>query len=375
MQIVLDITPAVRTGAGMGRYASELSRALSKLVVHEQLRLFSTDLLGRAPAPPLDRLPRTDYPQADRPWRLAVAWATWTGGAMDSIVGPGDLFHATDQLLPPLKRMASVFTLHDVAHILSPATQTTPNRLFSTMLLPAFLKRADVVITVSESTRRSALEYYDLPPEKVRTVLLGVPEGFGRAPAEEQARVRARYALPARYLLCVSTLEPRKNHALLFRALAALKDPEIRLVLVGRKGWKWAPIARVLRESGAAGQVQFCENVEDHDLTAIYSAAEVSLFPSLYEGFGMPPLESMACGTPVVCSNTSSMPEVVGDAAILLSPHDDAGWTQAIGTMWADAPRRAELAQRGLARAAELSYMATARTTLALYREIHDRRS
>jgi alpha-1,3-rhamnosyl/mannosyltransferase len=195
------------------------------------------------------------------------------------------------------------------------------------------------------------------------------------ASPEASREVARRLGLPPRYFLCVATFEPRKNHALLFRALAELRDPSARLVLVGKPGWKHEELQRALARSGVANQVMRLENVANADLPAIYSGAELFLFPSLYEGFGFPVLEAMACGTPVLASNASSLPEVAGGAARLLPTDDASAWVEAIRALRDDAQAREAMRRRGLARAAELTWERTARETIALYREAHDRRS
>ena len=293
---------------------------------------------------------------------------------MDDVVGPGDVFHATDHVLPPFRRKASVFTLYDLTHVIAPETQTAPNRTFLTVMIPRFLRSADIVVAISESTRLGALEHYDLAPSKIRTVLLGTPRGMEPALPDALDEVRSRLGLPQRYLLCVATFEPRKNHALLFRALAELGDPRARLVLVGKRGWKHEEIQQALARSRVAEQVMLLENVANADLAAIYSGAELFLFPSRYEGFGFPILEAMACGTPVLASNASSLPEVAGGAARLLPVDDPSAWAAAIRELRNDTAAREEMRRRGLARARELTWERTAREMLAIYREAHDRR-
>jgi len=375
MTIVIDATPAIQQQGGIGRYVEELARSVAQELAGEELRLFSSDPRRTPPRPPLDTLARTDHPRPAKLWRASVALATWIGRPMDGVVGPGDVFHATDHVLPPFRRKASVFTLYDLTHLVAPETQTAPNREFLRAMIPRFLKNADLVVAISESTRLGALEHYDLAPSKIRTVLLGTPRGMEPVAPALRDEVRRRLGLPQRYFLCVATFEPRKNHALLFRALAELDDPSARLVLVGKRGWKHEDMQQALARSGVAEQVMILENVANADLPAIYSGAELFLFPSLYEGFGFPILEAMACGTPVLASNASSLPEVAGGAARLLPTDDASAWAAAIRELRDDAAAGDTMRRRGLERARELTWERTARATLALYREAHDRRS
>jgi glycosyltransferase involved in cell wall biosynthesis len=289
-----------------------------------------------------------------------------------------ELFHATEHLLPWIRHARSVFTLHDTAYQLYPRYHLPRNRLFLRLMMPRFLRRADAVIAVSEATRRDAQRFYRLNPAKVHVIPEGVEPRF--RPLTDPARldeVRARYDLPPRYILCVSTIEPRKNLTTLLEAYAALlragqaQGPdEAGLVLVGGKGWLFAEFFERLRALGLEGKVRLPGYVPEADLPAILGGATVFAYPSRFEGFGLPPLEAMACGVPVVCSNASSLPEVVGDAGLLLPPDDAGAWTEALGRMLKDEPLRGELSARGLARARGFTWEAAADRTLRVYEQV-----
>jgi glycosyltransferase involved in cell wall biosynthesis len=182
-------------------------------------------------------------------------------------------------------------------------------------------------------------------------------------------QVRARYGLPERFILIVCTIEPRKNHGLLLETFGRIveRQPDVRLVIAGKPGWLYQAFFDRLDGSGLRDRVILTGHVPERDLPTLLTLATVFAFPSLYEGMGLPPLEAMACGTPVVASNTSSLPEAVGEAGLLLPPDDPRAWAEALERVLVDADLRAELRARGLARAAHFTWEAAAQATLAVY--------
>jgi glycosyltransferase involved in cell wall biosynthesis len=281
-----------------------------------------------------------------------------------------DVFHATDHLLPRLRRVRSVFTLHDLIPLILPEHHLPLNRWFLRVMFPRFLRAAGAVIAVSECTRRDAVRLLGVPAEKITVVPEGVEAHFQPVRAAERlAVVRARYGLPGRFVLIVCTIEPRKNHSLLLAAYRRLLEthPDLGLVVAGAPGWLYQSFFDKLAASGLAERVTLTGHVPEADLPALLSLATVFAFPSLYEGAGLPPLEAMACGTPVVVSNTSSLPEAVGEAGILLPPDDARAWAEALGRLLDDAALRADYAARGRARAAAFTWEAAARATQAVY--------
>ena len=223
-------------------------------------------------------------------------------------------------------------TVHDLIFERYPEHHTQRNRLYLRVAMPIFVRAASAIIAVSRHTRNDLVELYGADPAKIHVVYEGVDERFRPADAGEIRRVAEQYSPDRPYLLMVGTLEPRKNHAAALRALARLKAwgwPH-RLLLVGGQGWLFEPIRRQIEEEGLAGDVHFAGYVPDADLPPLYSGAAAVIVPSLYEGFGFPVLEAMACGAPVVCSNASSLPEVAGEAALLAGAEDDLGIAHAV---------------------------------------------
>jgi glycosyltransferase involved in cell wall biosynthesis len=239
-------------------------------------------------------------------------------------------------------------------------------------MLPRFLRDADKIIAISECTKKDAIRLYGIEEAKIRVIHGGVNPFFRPVSPDTAEAVRHRYNLPNHYILYVGTIEPRKNLVTLLEAYRALRnrDAEIKLVIAGRKGWRQEEFFRKLLKTGLEHDIVFTGFVPDQDLPAVYTMADVFAFPSLYEGFGLPVLEAMACGTPVVCSNTSRLPEVAGNAAVLVSPQDVRGWIEALNKILKSDELRTDLHQRGLRQAAGFTWESTARKTCDVYRQV-----
>jgi glycosyltransferase involved in cell wall biosynthesis len=241
--------------------------------------------------------------------------------------------------------------------------------------MPRFVRAATAVIAVSAHTRRDLVDLYHADPAKIHVIHEGIDPAFAPAPPAEVARVAAAYSPDRPYLLMVGTLEPRKNHAAALRALARLKAADFphRLVVAGGKGWLFEPIRAQVEALGLAGDVHFAGYVPATDLPALYSGAACVLAPSLYEGFGFPVLEAMACGAPVVCGDVSSLPEVAGGAALLVAPADDEALANAVRLVLTQPALAAALRTRGLMQAASFTWARTAAQTVDVYRQVAEK--
>lgn len=374
MRVTLDLSPFVHHHAGLGRYAGELTAALTQVAPqNEYIALY------HAPQPltiegALRNLKTARVPLNAKPWRLSVLLAYYARQNMDARLPTCDIFHATDHLLPPLQNARTVFTIHDLIFRFFPEYHLPLNRWYLGLMLPKFMQRADAVIAVSEQTRRDVTKWLNIPPEKICVIYEGVHPSF--RPIElrdELERVRAQYHLPARFILFFSTIEPRKNLITLLDAYAALlaQDSKISpLVVAGRKGWLYQETLAHISKLGLQARVQLTDWIAGADVPALLNLAEVFVYPSLYEGFGLPPLEAMACGTPVISSNASSLPEVVGDAGILVAPRDAHALAHALARVLQDDALRHELRARGLAQAARFTWERAARATLQVYENV-----
>jgi glycosyltransferase involved in cell wall biosynthesis len=371
MSIYLDVSAAVHRRAGLGRYAESLARALLP-ELGDRLAFFYNREQGIAPLGGLEAVPARTVALGYKPWRMLVWLGQVSRLSFKWLIPDVELFHATEHLLIPLRGRPTVLTVHDLIFRHLPEHHKSLNRWYLRWALPLYCRRADRVIAVSEATRHDLIEAYDLPPEKVHVIHEAASPRFRATSEASQADVRTRYGLPDHYLLFVGTLEPRKNLTRLLRVWTTLRrSGEVPpLVLVGARGWLIDEFFRALGRSAYRKDVMLPGYIADEDLPAIYGSATAFVFPSLYEGFGLPPLEAMACGTPVACSDTSSMPEVVGDAAVTFDPQDEDAMAEALRRIVRDADLRAELQVRGLRRAAQFSWKRAARETIALYEEL-----
>ncbi len=371
MRIAIDLSPAVHQKAGLGRYARTLAEQLTALDHSNEYIAFAYGRVAPEVLPPSLRiLPMANIPLDARPWRMGVWLAYALGLSLDRALPRVDLFHATEHLLPPLKNARSVFTLHDLIFQFFPEFHLPLNRWFLRNAMPHFLRRADAIIAVSDCTKRDAMRFYGIPPDKITVIYEGVNPAL-RPVADPTliAAARARYARNQPFLLFLGTIEPRKNIPALVEALRTLRARGLpqRLLVAGRKGWLYEGVFQRIRELGMESEVDFLDYVPDADLPALFAACDAFVFPSLYEGFGLPPLEAMACGAPVVCSNTSSLPEVVGDAALTVDPRQVGEMAAAIERVVCDAQARDELRAKGLAQAAKFSWERAARETMQVY--------
>ena len=286
-----------------------------------------------------------------------------------------DVFHGMDHVGIPLVGRTGkwVVTVHDVIPLILPEAFTPRHRAVVRIALARVRRRADRVIVPSRAVKRDVVRHVGVPADRVVVTPEGCDPRFRPVRSAGALRdVVARYGLPSRYLLAVGRLEPRKNLTTLLAAFARLQrggavHPNLKLVLAGARGWLEEPIFRTVRALGLEAAVHFPGFIDGDDLPAVYSGAALFVFPSLYEGFGLPPLEAMACGVPVVTSNVSAMPEVAGDAAVLVDPRDVDGLASAIARVLRDEALRARLRAAGIARAREFSWQTTARRTLDVY--------
>lgn len=267
----------------------------------------------------------------------------------------------------------TVVTLHDAFPLVTPRTSTLLENLLYRLWLPFALPRADAVITVSQHSQQDILRRLPLRKERLFVIPNAHSPAFRPLTPQQVQPVLDRHALAFPYILYVGSLEPRKNLLRLLQAYAVLRDslPAWHLVIVGaRNFWKSSPVLQTVRSLGLSAWVHFTGFVPEDDLPALYSAASLFVFPSLYEGFGLPPLEAMACGVPVVASNSTSLPEVVGDAALLVDPCDVGQIALAMQRVLSDPALAADLRQRGLARAARFTWRRMAQETLDVYRRV-----
>ena len=286
-----------------------------------------------------------------------------------------DLFHAPHYVLPPLTPCKSVVTIHDCIHLRFP--QYLPHRLGSAYARASMwtaAHRSNRVLTVSEASKRDILRYFRIPESKIDVIYNAIDERFGQTPpAEEIARVRERYQLNDPFVLYAGNIKPHKNLERLIEAFHTLRRggfDEVKLLIIGDEISKYASLRRAVHKHKLHKHVRFFGFVSDQTLAALYRLAAVFVFPSLYEGFGLPPLEAMASGTPVITSNVSSLPEVVGDAALLIDPYEPDAIADAMARVLTDTTLQEDLRTKGYARVREFSWERSIARVREIYEEV-----
>ena len=372
MRVVIDYTSAVRQGGGIARYTRGLVGALAELDAANRYVLFSAgrDRTGKTWPPnfSLRSLPITDR-------HLAMAWQRLCVPIpIELFTGRADVFHSPDFVLPPVRSARTVLTVHDLSFIRHPECFHKPLLAYASRSIPRSVSRADVILADSESTRQDLFELLHVPEDRVFVVYPGVDSRF--RPQEDAEVIRAvlcRCGIRRPFILGLGTLQPRKNFSRLIRAYDLLRrDHHIphQLVIAGAKGWLYADIEETIDVLGLHEHVLLPGFVADDELPALYSAADVFAFPSLYEGFGIPVLEAMACGTPVVTTPVSSLPEAAGDAALFVGPEDVEALADALWQLIDDGELRDELRGRGFQQARRFTWAQAAESVLSIYQSL-----
>jgi glycosyltransferase involved in cell wall biosynthesis len=396
MRIGIDYTSAATQGAGIGRYTRELMRALLAMPSPHTYSLFYAR--SQRIDPSNFQLPTSNLhhlPFHDK-WLMRLWQRLQIPLPVELIVGKVDLFHSPDFTLPPtLSGVPTLLTVHDLSFVRDPDSAWPSLRAFLNKAVPRSVKHATHVLADSIATKNDLIELFGTPTEKITVLYSGVEARF--APVRDQTeldRVCAKYHLPRPFILSVGTLQPRKNYGRLIEAFAEFingphpstsprthserseaESKNVRgsaldawhLVITGGKGWMYESIFEQVKSLGLENRVHFPGFVDDVDLPALYSAADLFAYVSLYEGFGLPLLEAMACGTPIIASNVSSLPEVVGDVGLQVNPRDVADITRALRSMLDDTDLRSQTIAAGLTRARTFTWEKAARELLTIY--------
>ena len=370
MRIAFDATSIPLQMAGAGVYTANLIRALAAVDRENEYVLFARtdafDDLERSS--PSFRIVRVGA--RSRPLRLAweqfVLPAQLRASGIDVLHSP---HHTTPTVALGSKR---VVTFHDLTFFILPERYPRSRLIYFRSASWAAAKVATMLICPSEAVKDDIVRILHTRPEKVRPIAEAAAPAFRRIDDSDAIRgLRDRYGLPDKFILSVGSLEPGKNRTAILTAFAALRKrgAEHRLVVTGQRAWKFGDDFQLAEELGLAEDVVFTGYVQPEEMPLLYNAADLFVFPSLYEGFGLPVLEAMACGVPVVTSNVSSLPEVAGDAALLVDPRDEAALAESMERLLRDRKLHAEMARRGRERAAGFSWERAARETIDVYRE------
>jgi glycosyltransferase involved in cell wall biosynthesis len=370
MDVCLDYQPAVAQRAGIGRYTRLLAQHLAPLSgASDPLRLFYFDFKRRGDAPAI--------PGArNQPWRLlpgGVVQQLWKRvGWPDfaTLAGAADLYHFTNYIIPPLRRGCAVVTVFDMSFARLPQFAEARNLAYLQARLGPTLERADAILTISQFSAREIAALHPAAAGKLHAIPLGIDASFAPPSPAAVAAVRRRLGLERPYLLSVGTIEPRKNYPFMSDLFDAIADDSLDLVISGMPGWQCEPIFAHLAAARRRDRIRYLRYVADADLAALYGGAAAFVVTSHYEGFGFPPLEAMACGTPVLASPGGSLEEVLGDAAVIVPTFELEAWRPALRRLLDDTALRDGLIRRGLARAATYRWAETARRTWEVYRAL-----
>ncbi len=365
MRVCIDIQSAIAQRAGVGRYTKLLVEHLAAArVPADELALFYFDFKRHGipfPAPGASQRACRWLPGRF----IQKAWKTIGWPPFDRFAGNADVFHFPNFIRPPLTRGKSVVTIHDLAFLRMPETIEQKNYHYLKSCIRETVEKSDAIIAVSEFTRKEIIELLGVAPEKVFAIHSGIeppktkPETGNLKPESE-----------APFLFTVGTLEPRKNYSFLIDVFDRLENFEGELVIAGGRGWKFEPVLERIAKSPRRERIRILDFVSDDDLDRLYRTCSLFIFPSLYEGFGFPPLEAMARGTPVVSAATGSLPEVLGDSAMLIENFDAGNWAEKISPLLADEAARKKIAARGPQHSRKFTWQETARKTWEIYKSL-----
>lgn len=402
MRVALDYTTGIYPGAGIARYTRSLVWALAALDTKNRYSLFYAARGLPSPTPESAQArelfsKHRNFRGVPVPFSVRQMFAIWQRLRLpiplEVFTGKCDIMHSPDFVSPPHRSGADIITVHDLSFLVVPECAQPKLAAFLSKTVPAAVRRADRIIAVSHQTKRDLVRLLNVPEGKIVVAHNGVDRQFLDWKQGQQQRtkedgtlltlppsafdpdaLRKKLNLPARFILHVGTLEPRKNLKRLVEAYGTLMQndeaEDVALVLAGRQGWLYEPILRAaekVNRAGNGGRVLFVDYVDDIDLPLLYNMAEVFAYPSLYEGFGLPAAEAMACGTSTLVSNDGALAEVVGDAAVIVDPQSVESIAGGLKRLLEDDTLRARLAEAGPRQVAQFTWEVAARKVLEVY--------
>ncbi len=371
MRVGINASKFFEVNTGVGRYTSNLCKHILETDGKNDYYLYSPGQMNITIKTDSKRIHFKKSGITRQNNTLRILWEQ-IGLPLYSMNDRLDLFHYTDHALSLLQRTRPVIiTVHDIAYIKFPWLFNKSRQIYKQYIIDRSIRKADVIIVPSYSTKKDIVQYFGISDGKIRVIYHGVENRF--CPIRNVEEYRLKNNLPLKMILNVGTLEPRKNVVTLIRAFKKLRERGLKdynLVIAGEKGWLYKQIFKEIRSGGVEQSILVLGVVRDEDLPMLYNCAEIFVYPSLYEGFGFPPLEAMACGIPVITSNTSSLPEVVGDAGIMVNPTDVNSLCDSMFNLLHDRELWHHMSSKGLERAKSFSWAKAAREILEIYKEI-----
>ena len=373
MRVGIDGYPLAEPRTGVGHYTLELARALALISPSDQFELVSPAPFDAAA---LDEIERAQLPNLHtaNPRASSIRGHWWSIGLpLYARRSRFDLFHGTNFDVPLWKKRRSVVTIHDLSALLHPEKHRSRLVRRARLRLPLVVRVADMIITPTESVKREVCRHLSVKPDKVNAIPSAARSSFQPVPFAQTAEIRKRLGVEDNFLLFVGTLEPRKNLLTLLKAFAQIigqKSLRPQLVISGGEGWLMDDSFAFIKKADISERLRFTGYLSDDDLRALYSSCRVFIYPSVYEGFGLPPLEAMACGAPVIAGRIPSLQETLGSAARLVEPLDVAALAKSIIEVLEDQNQREKLVAAGPTQAGKFSWEQTARLTLDVYHQL-----
>jgi glycosyltransferase involved in cell wall biosynthesis len=400
MHIAFDYTTGIYPGAGVARYTRSLISSLAQIDTANRYSLFYASRGLPRPTPETEQADalfatHPNFRPVPLPVSVRQMFALWQRlrlpVGVDRFTGRCDVLHSPDFVSPPHRTGADVITVHDLSFLVVPECAEPKLASFLSKSVPAAVRRADHIIAVSHQTKNDLVRLLSVHPNQITVAHNGIDARFRKLEVRNQkledttdnSKLKTQNSklptLPDRFILHVGTLEPRKNLKRLVEAYSLLvtnskfkiQNSKFGLVLAGRKGWLYEPILEAAERANlAGGQVIFVDYVHDSDLPLLYNMATVFAYPSLYEGFGLPAAEALACGVPTLVSTDGALAEVVGDAALKVDPHSVEEIASGLHRLLTDNALRSDLSAKGPAQVAPFTWDAAARTVLDIYRRV-----
>ena len=378
IRIGIDISRTVEEATGVGYYAKNLVHALAKVDSENDYLLYGMFYDCYPKGWKRAAIPKSHnfrlHQNNSLSWFVRKKWENG-GKYKEKLLGGIDLLHSTAYTMPLVSNLKVIVTIHDLSCFVYPQYHTEANYQFVTKNVHQAARRASFIITDSENTKREIIRFLHVPEERIEMIYLAAGEAFNeKCSPESITQIKNKYRIGKPYLFAVGSIEPRKNLAstlIAFKALIEIKKIDYQFVIAGGKGWKNEAFYRLLKKLNVDEHLVFTGYVPEEDLPALYQGAEMFVYPSFYEGFGLPVLEAMSSGTPVITSNTSSLPELAGDAALLINPAEIFEIYEAMEALATKPQLREELKVKGKEQSKRFSWEQTACRTLEIYQKVY----
>ncbi|MCK4649384.1 glycosyltransferase family 4 protein [bacterium] len=378
MRIAIDFRSTIGQPAGIGRFTNNLVKQIALLGSKNEYILYSfyPKMPNKEIKEFIKKHPNLSLKTNPVPGRIMRYLWDYFKIPIEFSIGEVDIIHIMDFLIPNIKKARLIVTVHDISSILFPQWHTRYTRRWVKDRIYLAKEKAHKIIVDSVHTKKDLVRTLGVSEDLIAVIYGGVGEQFQPIKDRETLKqIKKRYKIRDKYLLFLGTLEPRKNILGLIRAFHKIKNrfPNYQLVIAGKRGWKFQEIFKTVGELRLEDKVIFTGYLPEEDIPSLYSGAELFIYPTLYEGFGFPPLEAMACGTPVITSNLSSLPEVMGEAGILIDPNNIDELARAIESALSNEDLKRELRAKGVRQAAKFSWKRCAQETIKVYQEVYNR--